>query len=749
MRGVNISMKRFFCFVSALLFLVSVSVLVSAVAFAGQNQVTGEYSYYSDGKIITLPLSPQGVIVKFRKGVSHSQIRSLLEAEPEMGPFVDRKELSSPEHLLLKVKEGVTPDAITGLLDRFIMKPDVEFVSPLFDYQGTEMALGDEFIVQFKPEATDYEVANLNLEHGVEVVKRDFLGEKTFILRLPGGTGRTLMNIANTYHENPIVEYAHPNFMRLIKPLATPNDTYFNNQWNLNNTGQNGWTVDADIDAPEAWDINTGSSTVTVAIIDEGVDLTHEDLTANLVGGYDATGLGSGGGPNSWDGHGTSCAGIVSGAGNNSTGVAGVNWDVKIMPVRIAYSPSTCKGCYWITYDSWIANGIQWAVNNGAAVLSNSWGGGSPSTVITNAIIYAKTSGRGGLGSVVAFASGNSNGAVIYPATRSEVIAVGATSPCDERKSPSSCDGEYWWGSNYGAELDVAAPGVKIYTTDIMGNGGYTTGNYITDFNGTSSATPHVAGLAGLILSANSSLTASEVETIIYNTADDRGTAGWDQYFGYGRINAYTALLAVPPPTINISGSISYGGSRIGNIRVLAYTNSRFLGTPAYSTSITNPGNYTISNVTSGTYYLLSYRDSNGDGIKQPNEAYGIYGSPGSPTPVVVSGSSITGVNITLYDPGSVSGTITYTGSVTGLIYIQAFTNVNFSGPAVYSARINAPGSYQVRGMLPGTYYVRSYRDYNNNNRIDTGEPSGKYGAPTGVIVNTGSVTSGINITLN
>ena len=115
---------------------------------------------------------------------------------------------------------------------------------------------------------------------------------------------------------------------------------------------------------------------------------------------------------------------------------------------------------------------------------------------------------------------------------------------------------------------------------------------------------------------------------------------------------------------------------------------------------------------------------------------------------MVVSGGSVTGIDVTLYDPGSVSGVITYTGSATGTIYIDTYTSSSFSGPPVYRTQITAPGSYMFRGLLPGTYYVRSFRDVNGNRRLDTGEPRGRYGAPSAVTVNARSTTSGINVTL-
>jgi hypothetical protein len=142
------------------------------------------------------------------------------------------------------------------------------------------------------------------------------------------------------------------------------------------------------------------------------------------------------------------------------------------------------------------------------------------------------------------FAAGNENGPVGYPATLSEVIAVSATSPCDERKSPSSCDGESWWGSSYGPEIDVSAPGVFHYSTDIMGAAGYSSGNYYSAFNGTSSACPVVAGVVALILSMNPTYTPDQVQSKLQDSADDLGPPGFDNEFGYGRVNAYNAIGA-------------------------------------------------------------------------------------------------------------------------------------------------------------------------------------------------------------
>lgn len=319
-------------------------------------------------------------------------------------------------------------------------------------------------------------------------------------------------------------------------------DVYDQYQWSLSNTGQTYGTAGADIQAVDAWNLSTSGAGVTVAVIDEGVDLVHPDLAANLVAGYDATGGGSAGGPTNNDAHGTSCSGIIAAVTNNSKGVAGVANAAKIMPVRIAYKATGATT--WTTTDAWIADGIAWAANNGADVLSNSWGGGTESATINDAISTAKTSGRGGKGCVVVFSTGNYNTTVAYPGYLDTVIGVGALSPCGERKAPSSCDGEYWWGSNYGTALDISAPGVFMYTTDISGTAGYTTDDYVSYFNGTSSAAPVVSGVAALVLAANPALTASQVEQILYANTDDLHTAGWDNLTGYGRVNAQKAVQA-------------------------------------------------------------------------------------------------------------------------------------------------------------------------------------------------------------
>jgi len=206
---------------------------------------------------------------------------------------------------------------------------------------------------------------------------------------------------------------------------------------------------------------------------------------------------------------------------------------------------------------------------------------------------------------VVCFASGNDNGDIRYPAKYPETIAVGASSPCDERKSPSSCDGETHWGSNYGPEQDIVAPGVKIYTTDRAGSSGYSSGDYFDEFNGTSSACPLAAGICALIYSANPALSNEEVREILRETAEDEvgppgeDTPGWDPYMGWGRVNAYEAVLAAGTGFGQIAGTVtnaSNGYTPIEGATVEAIEPERSTETDEFGTYVLNiaPGTYTM-----------------------------------------------------------------------------------------------------------------------------------------------------------
>lgn len=328
-----------------------------------------------------------------------------------------------------------------------------------------------------------------------------------------------------------------------------PNDPFFSNLWGMHNTGQTGGKADADIDAPSAWTLNTGSASTIIAVIDTGVDYNHPDLSANMWintgeiagngidddrNGYidDVRGwnfVSNNNNPMDDHSHGTHCAGTAAAVGNNGVGVAGVSWTAKIMPLKFLDSSGSGS-------TSAAVSAILYANRMGAHVLSNSWGGGGYLQSLKDAIDASP--------GVVVCASGNSglntDSSPQYPSayTSTTIIAVAATDHNDNLAS----------FSNYGGtSVDVGAPGVNIYSTVL--SGGYGTKS------GTSMATPHVAGLAGLIKSVNPTLTNLQIKSAIMNTVDLKSSLSGKCVTG-GRINADTAVRSVyvPPLTAKFYG---------------------------------------------------------------------------------------------------------------------------------------------------------------------------------------------------
>ncbi|MBC8479703.1 MAG: S8 family serine peptidase [FCB group bacterium] len=320
------------------------------------------------------------------------------------------------------------------------------------------------------------------------------------------------------------VELVEPDYV--VRANIVPNDQYYPEQWGHNNTGQAGsgnvGIPDCDTDTDDAWDITTGDSDIIVAILDTGINGNHSEFAGKMVPGYDFVNNDNDGSDD--NGHGTSCAGISAARGNNGSGIAGVSWESGLMPVKVLNSGGSGG-------DTGIANGIMWASDNGARIVSMSLSGGGFAQYTNDAVDYAVANGT-----VVFAATGNdNNNQVGYPSGYDNCIAVGALSPCNERKNPLSCDGENWWGSNFGSDLDFLAPGVLIYATTMSGG-------YMSNFNGTSSACPHAAGIGALILSASPSLSPEQVRSIMQLTADDIGSPGWDNETGYGRLNALASV---------------------------------------------------------------------------------------------------------------------------------------------------------------------------------------------------------------
>lgn len=308
-----------------------------------------------------------------------------------------------------------------------------------------------------------------------------------------------LEKVRNALAHNKNIEFVEENFIG--QGAMVPNDPNFSTQWHH-----------AKIMTPSAWDYGTGSADIPIAIIDSGVDPAQPDLMGKLLPGYNFVN-------NNTDthdllGHGTSVAGSASAQTNNAIGVAGVSWNSTIMPFVVLDSSN------YATYAN-IASAIVRAVDSGAKVINISIAGSSSSYTLENAVDYAWNHGV-----LVFAAAANYNlSTPYYPAACTHAIAVAATDSADRKAS----------FSNYGDWITLAAPGVSIVTTN--NGGGY------SSKSGTSFSSPIAAGVAALIWSVNPQLSNQQVYDILVSTADDLGASGFDTSFGYGRINAYNAML--------------------------------------------------------------------------------------------------------------------------------------------------------------------------------------------------------------
>jgi subtilisin family serine protease len=607
--------KSYFFFLQFLLFFF----LLSSFVFAGDK---GFYSYSPDGKI-EYSISKKKILVKFNEGLSFAEQSTIVNEFPLLKTLNRDMLLPSPKVAVLEfIDDAISEEKISKILVQLNQNSSVLYANPFLVFKdGTLQGITDQFAVKLKNESDLPLLLDEAKKSSVKISKQYSYDNLLYFITVDKSSAGNALDLANKFAESNKFAFSEPDFLLFLKKFNT-NDTFLNYQWSLNNTGsalQFNGTAGADMKIFNAWGITTGSSSIKVAIIDEGVDLVHPDLLANMLGGYDGTGLGSGGAPSGDDAHGTACAGIVAGVGNNNLGVAGVAYNCKIVPIRIAYS----SGASWITQNSWIGASIDWAWNQGAAdVLSNSWGGGGSSSLINDPIGRALSQGRGGLGSPVLFAAGNDNSVVSYPATLQNVIAVAAMSMCNQRKNPASCDGENFWGSNFGTNVDIAAPGVKIYTTDISGASGYSTGNYTATFNGTSSATPNAAGVMALILSSNPTLTAAQARQIIESTCDKVGgytynsgvtnqpNGTWSTDLGYGRVNAFTALqLANPTACTNpppVATTIASPNSICVTSNVLLTLSGITLGTGQTYQWQSSPNNTSYTNVGGALSFSLS-----------------------------------------------------------------------------------------------------------------------------------------------
>jgi serine protease len=428
----------------------------------------------------------------------------------------------------------------------------------IFEHEGPSLSEGVEYaqgeiIVKFKPWVSNRGIANINSIHGTSVkYTSPYAGFK--VLHVP--KGKSVPDMVEIFSKNKNVEYAELNY--IASALMVPNDPYYHLQWHFDNDGPGG------INMEEAWESSSGAG-VIVAVLDTGVAYeNYRDGTRSYAQAPDLAGttfvlgrdfVNNDIHPNDDDGHGTHVTGTIAQTTNNGMGVAGIAYNAHIMPVKVLDNSGS-------GYYSWIADGIYYAARNGAQVISMSLGGESSSPTLESALEYAHNEGV----VIVAAAGNGGKDDIIYPAAYDDyVIAVGATR-YDETRAYYSSYSDNIDDPTIQYYVDIAAPGGDVYIDqngDGYGDGVLqqtlrphsTTRFGYYFYQGTSMATPHISGVAALLISEGIATTPDEVREAIQSTAEDKGSDGWDPEYGWGIVDAHAALQwsATPnnPPVAN------------------------------------------------------------------------------------------------------------------------------------------------------------------------------------------------------
>jgi len=460
-----------------------------------------------------------------------------------------------------------------------------------------------DFLASFRPGTTSDQIRAAAERHGYSI-KRIIEGTGIYVIAVPHGIDPA--SAAEEFREDPLVEHAQPNYTARVGGAAAPtmlasalgtaktarvvpNDPYYPRQW-----GPEAMSL------PYAWEFTKGSSSVTVAVIDTGVQTDHPDLAGHITTGYDfynrTTYV------RDINGHGTHVAGIIGAVTNNAIGIAGINWNVRIMPLKVTDD----SGSGYLDL-SMIIEALRYAADHGADVVNMSFQIGDATTgedpFMDQAIEYAYSKGV----TMVAAAGNDGKPWVAYPARDPRVIAVGAVGPDLVRAS---------W-SNYGSEVDVVAPGSDILST-------WPT-NSFANASGTSMATPHVAGLAALMIASGVRGPAA-VAKALHETAMDLGSPGQDSEYGWGLVNGHAAVT----------------GSSITTMKVFAGEDDGT--TLTYHSAVASPapgGLYEVDDVEAGSWYIYGWIDVNHNGMIDDGDYYGR-----TPGRITSNGDTITGVDL-------------------------------------------------------------------------------------------------------
>ena len=512
-----------------------------------------------------------------RRSATAVPIPTDISAELSGGQLV----LSFPEVgvEIYKVPTGSGQRSVTERKVALRSLPDIRFAGGVLvdEQSGQPVIYTENLFIKFIDTADPDECKTIIREAGLTIKEEVSYATNAFFVSAPEGTGEQIFEIALSLLNREDVEYCHPEVVRKrgFRAIASQ-------QWHLKTTNINGITISASANVEAAHQIVKGEG-ITIAIIDDGIDIEHPEFSSSgkLVGSRDVTQNSNNPRPKDTDprypdNHGTACAGVSCADG--SAGASGVAPKAKLMPIRLASGLGSQQE----------SNAFRWAADNGADVISCSWGPEDGEWFNLNdplhnsrvdlpastklAIDYATTQGRGGKGCVVLFAAGNGNESVDNDgyASYEKVIAVAACNDQGKRSVYSDFGNAVWCAfpsSDFG-HVPFSHPQpltTGIWTTDRAGRSGYNqgdiadgdaTGNYTNSFGGTSSACPGAAGVAALILAVNPNLRSPEVKDLFKRSCDRIDPAGglynannWSKFYGYGRLNAQTAVtLARPQP---------------------------------------------------------------------------------------------------------------------------------------------------------------------------------------------------------
>lgn len=538
------------------------------------NNDQKEIFYYARDKKIPLLIKENTLIVKFIDGFDKEKTEQFLKG---YSSFISIKWIKP-----LIAEIVVESERLKEQLKSELYSKDLVYtIQPLYTLDtGYELIVTDEIVLKFLHDISFKQQMALHKQYNTTIIKSSKVYNK---IKIPKGADA--LEIANKYYETGLFKFSHPTFIGKFELLQEiPNDPYFNKQITCRNTGQSflpdghSGSNDADIDAPEAWEITKGCSDIIVAVLDQGVTSNHPDLPNTRQIRLDESNFADGNeddpSPTGNLNHGNACAGVIAATMNNYKGIAGIAPNCRIMPIRIFNSNNT-----HISYED-VASAIVFAVDNGAKILNISWGAAGSSEDVIAAIEYAinedciVVAGAGNN----ALHNYNTNGEVLFPANVDVdgVITVGASDRNDDQAnySPTSSSIDIVAPSSrdYSRWLSISGEYPEMWSIDIPGSSGYNpwpserehppeedeeipdseSGYYYlaftSRFGGTSHSCAVVSGIAALIVSLNPELNSEEVLDILKSTAEKVGgfnyTSGRCNEMGYGRVNAYQAVLA-------------------------------------------------------------------------------------------------------------------------------------------------------------------------------------------------------------